>query len=73
MLGEAKMRLHSKVLLWNPTHGHARQGRPRKNYINQLAEEAGCLEEDLPSVMQDRDQWRDRVRRTRDINAPLLI
>ena len=28
----------SKLVLWRPTHGRARQGRPRKSYIDLLVE-----------------------------------
>ena len=36
------------VLLWTPTHGRAKAGRPARTYIQQLCEDTGCCPEDLP-------------------------
>ena len=58
--------LISDVLLWTPTHGHAKAGRPARTYIQQLCEDTGCCPEDLPEAMNDREKWRERVR---DIRA----
>ena len=54
------------VLLWTPTHGRAKAGRPARTYIQQLCEDTGCCPEDLPRAMNDREEWRERVR---DIRA----
>ena len=54
------------VLLWTPTHGCAKAGRPARTYIQQLCEDTGCCPEDLPGAMNDREEWRERVR---DIRA----
>ena len=54
------------VLLWTPTHGRAKAGRPARTYIQQLCEDTGCSPEDLPEAMNDREKWRERVR---DIRA----
>ena len=53
------------VLLWIPTHGRAKAGRPARTYIQQLCEDTGCCPEDLP-----REEWRERVR---DIRATSVI
>ena len=58
--------LISDVLLWTPTHGRAKAGRPAPTYIQQLCEDTGCCPEDLPEAMNDREKWRERVR---DIRA----
>ena len=58
------------VLLWIPTHGHAKAGRPARTYIQQLCEDTGCCPEDLPRAMNDREEWRERVR---DIRAASTI
>ena len=63
-------KLISDVLLWTPTHGRAKAGRPARTYIQQLCEDTGCCPEDLPEVMNDREKWRDRVR---DIRATSTI
>ena len=55
--------LISDVLLWTPTYGRAKAGRP---YIQQLYEDTGCSPEDLPEAMNDGEKWRERVR---DIRA----
>ena len=34
--------LISDVLLWTPTHGRAKAGRPLRTYIQQLCEDTGC-------------------------------
>ena len=54
------------VLLWTPTHGRAKAGRPAWTYIQQLCEDTGCCPGDLREAMNDREKWRERVR---DIRA----
>ena len=58
--------LISDVLLWTPTHGRAKAGRPARTYIQQLCEDTGCCPEDLPEAMSDREKCKERVR---DIRA----
>ena len=53
--------LISDVLLWNPTHGRAKAGRPAQTYIQQRCEDTGCCPEDLLEAMNDREKWRERV------------
>ena len=62
--------LISDVFLWTPTHGRAKAGRPARTYIQQLCEDTACCPEDLPWAMNDREEWRDRVR---DIPATSAI
>ena len=50
------------VLLWTPSHGWAKAGRPARTYIQQLCEDTGCSPEDLLEAMNDRKKWRERVR-----------
>ena len=57
------------VLLWIPTHGRAKAGRPARMYIQQLCEDTGCCPEDLPRAMNDREEWRERVRDIRATSA----
>ena len=45
--------LISDVLLWTPTYGWAKSGRPARTYIQQLCEDTGCSPEDLPEAMND--------------------
>ena len=56
----------SDVLLWTPTYGRAKAGRPARTHMLQLFEDTGCSPEDLPEAMNDREKWRERVR---DIRA----
>ena len=58
--------LISDVLLWTPTYGRAKAGRPARTYIEKLCEDTGCSPEDLPATMNDREKWQERVR---DIRA----
>ena len=58
--------LISNVLLLTPTYGQSKAGRPARTYIQQLCEDTGCSPEDLPEAMNDREEWRERVR---DIRA----
>ena len=46
--------LISDVLLWTPTYGRAKAGRPARTYIQQLCEDTGCSPEDRPEAMNDR-------------------
>ena len=57
------------VLLWIPTHGRAKAGRPARTYIQHLCEDTGCCPEDLPRAMNDREEWRERVRDIRATSA----
>ena len=58
--------LISDVLLWTPSYGRAKLGRPARTYIQQLCEDTGCCPEDLPEALNDREKWWERVR---DIRA----
>ena len=63
---ESRDELISDVLLWPPTRGRAKAGRPVRTYIQQLCEDTGSTPEDRPEAMNDREKWRERVR---DIRA----
>ena len=52
--------LISDVLLWTPTYGRAKAGRPARTCIQQLCEDTGCSPEDLAEAMNDREKWRER-------------
>ena len=54
--------LISDVLLWTPSHGQAKAGRPTWTYIQQLCADTGCSPEKLPEAMSERVGWRARVR-----------
>ena len=50
------------LLLWTPSHGRAKAGRPTRIYIQQLCEYTGRSPEDPPEAMNDRERWRESVR-----------
>ena len=54
--------LISDVLLWTPTYGWAKAGRPARTFIQQLCEDTGWGPEDLPEAMNDREKRRERAR-----------
>ena len=56
-----KDELTSDVLLWTPTYGRAKSGRPARTYIQQLCEDMGCSPEDLPEAMNDSEKWREKL------------
>ena len=58
----SKDELISDVLLWTPSYGRTKAGRPARTYIQQLCEDTGCSPEDLPEAMNDRKEWQERVR-----------
>ena len=49
--------LISDVLLWIPTYGRAKVGRPARTYIQQLCEDTGYSPEDQPEAINDREKW----------------
>ena len=53
--------LLSDVLLWTPSHGRAKVGRPARTYIQQLCEDSGCSPEEQPDALNDRERWPERV------------
>ena len=59
----------SDVLLWTPSHERAKAGRPVRTYIQQLCADTVCSPEDLPNAMDDREEWRERVRNIRADSA----
>ena len=58
----SKDELISDILLWTPSHERAKAGRTVRNYIQKLCADIGYSIEDLPGAMDDRDEWRERVR-----------
>ena len=62
----SKDELMSDVLLWTPSHGRAKAGRPDITYIQQLSADTGCSFENLLEAKGDWEGCRERVR---DISA----
>ena len=57
----SKDKLLCDILLWTPSHGRAKVGRPARTYIQQLCADTGFSLEDLPGAMDDRYGWREKV------------
>ena len=53
--------LISDLLLWAPTYGRTKAGRPARTYKQKLCEDTGCSPEDLPEPTNDREKWWERV------------
>ena len=67
---EHRWRNKSDVLLWTPSQVRTSVGRPARTYLQQPCGDTKYSLEDLPEVMDDRDEWREREReRVREIRA----
>ena len=47
-----------------PSHGHARVGQATKTYLQQLCTDIGCSLEELQGVMDDEDEWQQKVKKS---------
>ena len=63
-----KGELISDVLLWNPSHGRTREGKPGRTYLQQLCTDTECSLEDL---LRARNEWRKRVKEIWACSTPL--
>ena len=54
----SKDEIASDLLLWDPTHGDTKRGRPHKTYVDQLLQDTDCEPDELRPTMEDRDLWR---------------
>ena len=70
---KSKEELTRDVLLWTPTYGRAKAGRPARTYIQQLCEDSGCSSEDLPEAMDDREKWWERVKEIRGSGMMMMM
>ena len=59
----------TNILQWTPSHGRTKAGRPGRTYIQQFCANTGCRLEHLPEAMDDREEWRKRVRETHNDGA----
>ena len=50
------------VVLWSPSHGRAKAGRPARTYIQQLSADTECSPENPLEAIDNRNGWRERVR-----------
>ena len=50
------------LLLWEPLHGHRRQGAPRITYVDTLRKDTELNDVgDIRKLMSDRKLWRDNI------------
>ena len=63
---EKQGRAHKWCTPMDPNIWPRKKGQSARTYIQQLCEDMGCSPEDLPEAMNDRENWRERVR---DIHA----
>ena len=56
-------KLISNLLLWTPSHGRAKSGWPARTHIQQLCADRGCSLEDLSGAVNNRDRWRESIRK----------
>ena len=59
----------SDVLIRTPTHRCASCGYPTRNYKHHFCTDTGYNLEDLPGAMDNRDEWRGRVREIRAVSV----
>ena len=56
-----------ETVLWEPLHGNPKRGAPSSsmNYVKLLKKDTGLDNvSEIRTVMEDRDGWRERTRRT---------
>ena len=58
----------SDVLPWTTSHGRVRVGRPARTYLRQP--DTGYSMEDLLRAIEDKDEWRERIREIRASSTP---
>ena len=58
---------------WRSPHGRESVGRPTRTYLQQLCVATGYSLDDLPESMDDRDEWRERIRKIRLDDAYVYI
>ena len=52
----------SKLVLWEPTHGHRSRGRPRLTFVDVLKDAGAQSTNELARCMENRDDWKQRWR-----------
>ena len=53
----------NKLVLWEPSYGKRNRGRRSLTFIDTLLEDTGMEnKQELKSIMEDRDDWKQRVR-----------
>ena len=50
-----------KTILWEPQHGKRSRGRPATTYVDTLVQDTGINREDLPTIMENKELWKNIV------------
>ena len=50
----------SGLIIWPPSHGMRTNGGPCKIFFDQLTEDIDCEVEDLQTLMNDRESWKEK-------------
>ena len=65
---------HKRCTLMDPPHmAVQKQDDQHEHTFSQLCEDTGCFPEDLPRAINDREEWRERVRDIRATSANMMI
>ena len=51
----SKLELASDVIIYHPTHGKRKRGRPRRKYVDQLMDDTLCDINEIKKAKEDRD------------------
>ena len=54
-----------KLILWEPRCGKNTRRRPARNFINQLTDDTNLDKEDLETIMNDGEYWKNKVMEVR--------
>ena len=57
----SKAEVIPKLLFWQPTQGRRSRGRPAQTYIDQMERDTGLLRTEIPTIMEDRKEWKDLI------------
>ena len=61
----------SKLLVWEPQHGHPNRGRPRTTYIDIIKADAGLDNtKEIRDAMLNQVVWKDFIRTARANSRP---
>ena len=70
---KSKDELISKVILCASTHGYTRVSQPTKTYIYQLCVDTICCLVDLSKMIDDRDRWWEREKKSKESLLAALL
>ena len=69
-LRHPELTLHS-VLLWEPSHGKTKRGRPKLTFVDTIRRDTGVKRiDEIASMMADRDLWRELTYSVREYHSP---